>query len=46
MILLAESIGKPVIDWLRGQDFDVRYVTEITPSINDEEDSWRITRIK
>ena len=35
--LADESIEKPVIDWLRGQDFDVRYVTEITPSINDEE---------
>jgi len=35
--LADESIEKPVIDWLRGQDFDVRYVAEITPSINDEE---------
>ena len=35
--LADESIEKPVVDWLRGQDFDVRYVTEITPSINDEE---------
>ena len=35
--LADESIEKPVVDWLRGQDFDVRYITEITPSINDEE---------
>jgi len=35
--LADESVEKPVIDWLRGQDFDVRYITEITPSINDEE---------
>ena len=35
--LADESIEKPVVDWLRGQDLDVRYITEITPSINDEE---------
>lgn len=35
--LADESIEKPVADWLRGQAFEVRYVTEITPSINDEE---------
>ena len=27
--LADESIEKPVIDWLRGQNFDVRYITEI-----------------
>ena len=35
--LADESVEKPVVDWLRGQDVDVKYVTEITPSINDEE---------
>lgn len=35
--LADESMEKPVVDWLRDQNFDVKYITEITPSINDEE---------
>lgn len=27
--LADESTKKSVVDWLRGQDFDVRYITEI-----------------
>ena len=35
--LADENVEKVVVDWLRGEGFDVLYIAEISPSVNDEE---------
>jgi len=35
--LADENVEKVVVDWLRGEGFDVLYIAEISPSVNDEQ---------
>lgn len=35
--LADESVEKAIVNWLRGQNFDVAYIAEKAPSLSDEE---------
>ena len=35
--LIDENVEKPIVDWLRDQKYDVIYVAERFPAIDDEE---------
>lgn len=52
--LADENLEKPVVEWLRGQGFDIRYIAEESPAVSDtaimsianEEDRILITNDK
>ena len=35
--LIDESVEKPIVNWLKNQKYDVKYVAESFPGITDEE---------